>query len=205
MRPRLIAIFITLGSYTATTLFAQSLVGEDLLPSEARSVVDTVQTTAASTGDAGFAQEMLKAHNLYRCQHGVPALVWNAAVAAYAQDWVNRMGGTLRHSDSYSSPIGPMGENLYRSSGQPSGTAAVQSWYGESSSYTFGMAGPAASGHFTALIWKDAKYLGCGRANGAISCNYWSGSKTLDCAVPNMKACDGQQVRPRSAAAGACR
>ena len=56
-----------------------------------------------------------------------------------------------------------------------------------------------------AMIWKDAKYLGCGRANWTISCNYWSGTKTYDCTVPNMDGCYSQQVRPRSRDAEACK
>jgi hypothetical protein len=55
------------------------------------------------------------------------------------------------------------------------------------------------------MIWKDAKYLGCGRANGAISCNYWSGTKKADCTVPNMAGCYSQQVQPRSSEAEACK
>jgi hypothetical protein len=98
-----------------------------------------------------------------------------------------------------------MGENLYWGSAQPSGTDAVKSWYSEVSSYKFGSEGLSANRHFTAMIWKDAKYLGCGRANWTISCNYWSGTKTYDCTVPNMDGCYSQQVRPRSRDAEACK
>jgi hypothetical protein len=164
-----------------------------------------VGSSPASTSDAGFAQEILKAHNLYRCQHGVPPLLWNADVAAYAQNWVNKMGRVVKHSKSYDSPLGPMGENLYWGSAQPSVTDAVKSWYSEVSSYKFGSEGLSANRHFTAMIWKDAKYLGCGRANWTISCNYWSGTKTYDCTVPNMDGCYSQQVRPRSRDAEACK
>jgi hypothetical protein len=55
------------------------------------------------------------------------------------------------------------------------------------------------------MIWKDAKYLGCGQANGVISCNYWSGAKVVDCTVPNISGCYLQEVLPRSKDAKACR
>ncbi|HQR59000.1 MAG TPA: CAP family protein, partial [Azonexus sp.] len=139
---------------------------------------------AGDTASAGFAQEILQAHNFYRCLHGVPPLQWHAQVAEYAQAWVNR--GVFEHSDSYHSPLGPMGENLYGSSRLPSGADAARAWYSESAGYAYGSDGSRGSGHFTAMIWKDARYLGCGRARGNISCNYWPGPQARGCAVPNM-------------------
>ena len=163
------------------------------------------RSSPAPSSDAGFAQEILRAHNLYRCQHGVPPLLWNADVAAYAQSWANQMGRKLKHSKAYDSPLGPMGENLYWASRDPSATEAVKSWYSEVSSYKFGSEATNATGHFTAMIWKDAKYLGCGQANGVISCNYWSGAKVVDCTVPNISGCYLQEVLPRSKDTKACK
>jgi pathogenesis-related protein 1 len=135
--------------------------------------------------------------------HGVPPLQWNADVAAYAQNWVKRLHG-LKHSDAYKSAIGPMGENLYGASGmEVLGADAAKAWYSEETGYSYGNKNMGQAGHFTAMIWKDVKYLGCGRANGIIACNYWSGTKESSCSVPNMPGCFREQVpRPiRSAAA----
>jgi len=158
---------------------------------------------AGDTASAGFAQEILQAHNFYRCLHGVPPLQWHAQVADYAQAWVNR--GVFEHSDSYHSPLGPMGENLYGSSRLPSGADAARAWYSESAGYAYGSDGSRGSGHFTAMIWKDARYLGCGRARGNISCNYWPGPQARGCAVPNMGGCYAAQVLPPARNASACR
>jgi len=158
---------------------------------------------SGESAGAGFAQEILQAHNFYRCLHGVPPLQWHARVADYAQAWVNR--GVFEHSDSYRSPLGPMGENLYGSSHLPAGAGAASAWYGESAGYVYGSAGSPATGHFTAMIWKDARYLGCGRARGSISCNYWSGPQASGCAVPNMGGCYAAQVRPPARSASDCR
>lgn len=114
--------------------------------------------------------------------------------AAYARHWV-RQGG-FDHSDSYNAPIGPLGENLYGSSEVPTGAEAVQSWYSEVSDYR--PEDPSgAAGHFTAMVWKGARYLGCARAGGNLFCNYWSGTRTADCSTPNMQGCYRAQVLPR--------
>lgn len=158
---------------------------------------------AAADSEAAFRDEILRAHNRVRCMHGAPPLSWHPEVAAYAQNWVRQSG--FSHSKSYASPLGPMGENLYGSSGLPGAAAAVGDWYGESRGYNYAGEGASASGHFTALIWKDAKYLGCGRANGKISCNYWAGSQAKDCTVPNMQGCYRAEVQPPARDEAACR
>jgi uncharacterized protein YkwD len=156
---------------------------------------------AAPRADEPFAKDMLATHNRMRCLHGAPPLVWSDAVADYAQRWVERSG--FRHSDSYQSPLGPMGENLFATSGRVSAAEAVQLWYGESRGYDYTREGSMESGHFTALIWQGARQLGCGQAGGTVSCNYLAGPK-LDCAVPNMQGCYVEQVRPPSKSASAC-
>jgi Cysteine-rich secretory protein family len=151
--------------------------------------------------DTPFAQEMLTAHNRLRCLHGAPPLAWSAAAADYAQRWVERSG--FRHSDSYSSPLGPMGENLYATTGRVSAAEAVQLWYDESKGYDYSREGSMAAGHFTALIWQGARNVGCGQAGGTVSCNYLAGP-ALNCTVPNMSGCYVEQVRPVTRKASDC-
>jgi hypothetical protein len=157
----------------------------------------------AGASNAAFAQQILKAHNRLRCLHGAPPLQWSNAVADYAQRWVDKAG--FQHSDSYNAPVGPMGENLFGTTGALSGDEAAQAWYSESEGYDYGREGPSSSGHFTAMIWKDARYLGCGRAGGTLSCNYWPGPAPDSCAIPNMGGCYTKQVRPVSRSAQDCR
>jgi hypothetical protein len=155
------------------------------------------------TASAGFALEILQAHNFYRCLHGVAPLQWDPRVADYAQAWADR--GVFEHSDTYNSPLGPMGENLYGSSSLPSGAEVARAWYSEAAGYVYGSAGSRGSGHFTAMIWKDARYLGCGRARGIISCNYWPAPQASGCAVPNMGGCFAAQVPPPASKPSECR
>ena len=98
------------------------------------------------------------------CRHGVPLVSWNCDVAASAQTWANR--GIFEHSDSYSipPPAGPAGENL--AEGYATGTAATDAWYSEISNWAFvpgdGTGNSGTTGHFTAMVWKGVKKLGCG-------------------------------------------
>ena len=157
------------------------------------------RTSASATG---FAKQTLDAHNRYRCMHAVPPLQWSDEIANYAQRWIEKAG--FKHSDSYRAPLGPMGENLYWSSQTPSGVDAVGSWYAESRGYDYARPGPPETGHFTAMIWKGARYVGCARVAGTVSCNYAAATTTMDCNVPNMAGCYVEQVRPRAKGAEQC-
>jgi hypothetical protein len=172
-----------------------------VLTAWAAALAGALAAAPAPRADEPFAREMLAAHNRLRCLHGAPPLLWSDAVADHAQRWVERAG--FRHSDSYGSPLGPMGENLFATTGRVSADEAVQLWYGESRGYDYRREGTMAAGHFTALIWRGARELGCGQAGGTVSCNYRAGP-ALDCSVPNMQGCYLEQVRPVSRTPADC-
>ncbi len=79
---------------------------------------------------------------------------------------------------------GPSGENL--AIGYPNITAAIEAWGDERSKYDFDRPTgfSESTGHFTQLVWKNTKSVGCGRedcrngnkdgANGwLVVCEYW--------------------------------
>ena len=74
-------------------------------------------------------QEWLKWHNVYRCMHNVPPIVWDMDVY---QDCYNTFKdqSEMKHSDSYGvqPPAGPAGENLFKASYQANPQEAVASW-----------------------------------------------------------------------------
>ena len=158
--------------------------------------------TPAAPVPTAFAESMLAAHNRARCLHGVPPLAWSDDVAAYAQTWVNGLS-SMQHSDSYQAPIGPLGENLYATNGPVNAADVVALWYSEGAQYRYGDDFQPGSGHFTAMIWRDARVLGCGVHDGIVSCNYGSGTKTLDCATPNLGGCFAAEV-PRPVVGASC-
>ncbi len=140
------------------------------------------------SGDPGLAEEnteMLKAHNAYRAKHGTPALTWSGDLAKGAQAWAsactsNGQGGFAHSSSAFSQ----YGENLRwgKGAGFTGPQSAVASWYNEIKSYNFSDPIPSYKAgdsdhnkevrHFTQVIWRDTKQVGCGVA----TCNgyeYW--------------------------------
>ena len=91
----------------------------------------------------------------------LPTMTWDAELAKGAQAWSNRC--TFAHSKATK-----LGENLYASTGSPpTPAAAVASWEGESSKYTYAAVTDPINdfdetGHYTQLVWWSTKRFGCG-------------------------------------------
>jgi uncharacterized protein YkwD len=122
-------------------------------------------------------KKILELHNSYRSKHCAEQLKWSKRLARVAQAWANRLrkaGCAFNHSTNRK-----YGENLFFAgpSSNVSGTQAVETWYEENRSYSFKSAGFAPStGHFTQVVWRGTRELGCGKAqcNGGDIwvCNY---------------------------------
>lgn len=119
---------------------------------------------ASASGVPAEWSDMLAAHNDTRKRHCAPALEWSAQLASAAQDWANKC--TNAH--------GAPGENL--AFWVPSATnvdAYNNTWSCEVQHYDFdnpkvvggfksGCNAPV-NGHFTQVVWKDSRQLGCGK------------------------------------------
>lgn len=123
-----------------------------------------------------FKNTTLNLHNSFRKRHRVSPLVWNNTVAISAQRWADRcMFMHQRNS--------PYGENLYWSSvPQSASTAGTRSstlWYNEVSMYNYRNARfSPQTGHFTCMVWKSVKALGCAMRvcpdrSTLVVCRYW--------------------------------
>ena len=126
----------------------------------AASVTLIVLARAASADPLPLAwQAVLGAHNAYRGKHCVPALTWSTELASSAQQWANRC--QFDHDDQ-----SPHGENLFWGAvGAFSPRSAVTAWYQEIGEYDF--IKPELddkAGHFTQVVWRSTKQLGCGIA-----------------------------------------
>ncbi len=131
-----------------------------------------------STADDGLlllAREAVAAHNLVRSKIGIPPLVWSDQIAGWAQDWANTLlsSGELAHRGDRQ-----YGENLYEASGfRPTAYQVVNAWAAEARNYQYGSNSCSAiCGHYTQVIWRDTKAVGCGVARDAKReiwvCNY---------------------------------
>ena len=124
--------------------------------------------------------DILTNHNYHRKNHQVGNLARNTVIEKVAQDYSEYLASenVLQHSGN-----NKYGENLYycwSSYGVCiTGEKASQSWYNEVDKYKFDNPGfSSTTGHFTQLVWKGSKEIGCGAAcnnqnNCYITCNYF--------------------------------
>jgi len=157
-------------------------------------------------------QMWLREHNIYRCMHQAPAVEWDDAVYQNAQTYVDKLMH-MTHSKSYDipPPAGPAGENL--AMGRHSINRVVADWYNEErccnslpgcESVSQG-SGCGTTMHFTAVVWKAVKKIGCAKNHRNIYiCRYWSGNtKTSDTA--NMRGGFSTNVLAKTTSAEECR
>lgn len=130
------------------------------------------------------AAAMAAAHNRWRAEVGVTGLQWSDKLATVAQKYADKLaaGGCklpMQHSAS------GYGENLYwhRASpavlpGRPVAAWAEdeKGWYDPAAGQCSAPAG-STCGHYTQVVWKDTKEVGCGMAfcpgSGQVwVCNY---------------------------------
>ncbi|KAK9070682.1 hypothetical protein SSX86_011084 [Deinandra increscens subsp. villosa] len=117
-------------------------------------------------------QDYLNAHNTARSQVGVGNMVWNATVAAYAQNYANQRAAYCNLVNSG----GPYGENLATGGSTFTGTAAVNLWVGEKTYYDYptnACASGHVCGHYTQVVWANSDQLGCARVQCTNISGWW--------------------------------
>ena len=108
---------------------------------------------------------MLAAHNRIRHELGLSPLGWSNQLAARAEDWARRL---TEKNQFLHSPKSPYGENLFEiTGGQSSPAGVVTEWASESKNYDYKLNRCSGTcGHYTQLVWRDTKELGCAVARG---------------------------------------
>lgn len=121
-------------------------------------------------------QALVERHNHWRAQVGVPALRWSDELARSSAQWAARLGRGGQ-CDMTHSGREDVGENLYWASPLSSSdgddtvqdiaaSEVVDSWGEESKDYSYARnrcrAGQVC-GHYTQLVWKDTREVGCAR------------------------------------------
>ncbi|XP_010536929.1 PREDICTED: pathogenesis-related protein PR-1 [Tarenaya hassleriana] len=125
-----------------------------------------------------LARQFLDPQNAVRSRLGLQPLVWDGRLAGYATWWANQR----RYDCSLTHSTGPYGENLFWGSGSDwTPGQAVRTWTVEGQFYRYGAnscGGGQMCGHYTQIVWRDTKRLGCARVvceggRGVfITCNY---------------------------------
>jgi pathogenesis-related protein 1 len=100
-------------------------------------------------------QAIVDLHNKYRAQHCAPALTWSNEIAAAAQRWADKCRFSHNTADKFGENIAWGGDRTIESS--------IEAWYSEVKNYNFARPGTSSGvGHFTQIVWKDTKQIGCG-------------------------------------------
>ena len=147
-----------------------------------------------------FYNELVTRHNTLRKKHGASALGKLSALAKLAQKTADncRDKQSLIHTkDTYNGTT--VGQNLYMCGGSvPTGTKVADKWYAEEANYDYST-GKAKKdglviGHFTQLVWKKSKKIGCAIANGPwgdydgyfVCCDYYPAGNMLNQYIANV-------------------
>lgn len=129
--------------------------------------------------DGPAQRALVDAHDRWRAEVGVPGVGWSATLGSAAQDWADRLaaeGCAMRHAPR--ARLGDTGENLYwagpvrwsdgRTEVQPvTPEQVVDSWGGEIRDYdaaTNRCAPGKVCGHYTQVVWRDSREIGCAMA-----------------------------------------
>ena len=135
-------------------------------------------------------KNLLTRHNYHRKRHQVDNLVRNSEIESIAQSYSEKLAAsrTMEHSQNIYKGQS-LGENLYACWGsyqiKVNGIEATDSWYSEISLYNFNKPGYTSGvGHFTQLVWKGSKQLGCGascqNSYCSVTCNYFPAGNYLN-------------------------
>lgn len=128
-----------------------------------RQIATTVYDVASQAG----IQQMLDTHNAWRKRTGVPPLTWSPQLANYAQEWATQL---LRENRFEHRRNNLYGENLAWAGGQQlSPERVVTMWAEEVKDYNYATNSCKPGkmcGHYTQVVWRNTKQVGCGMARG---------------------------------------
>lgn len=133
-----------------------------------------------------FDTRILSAHNRERALLDIEPLRWNAGLAASAQGWANRLASTGDFEHAPENSSNPQGENLWAGTKNAFAIEArVDAWIREKRFFKQGRFPQNSTtgrvedvGHYTQLIWRDTREVGCAQATGqhedVLVCRYSS-------------------------------
>lgn len=135
--------------------------------------------TRSGAGEVGreLPERVLTAHNRERALVGVPSLTWDERLAAGAKGWADHLGrtGRFEHSPEATAGDSSVGENIWAgTSGFFSPEQMVEAWRREKKHFLPGVFPRTTTtgnvsdvGHYTQMIWRRSRSVGCAIAKGA--------------------------------------
>ena len=146
-------------------------------PTENNPGLSSESTLNNNTGNAAdFVNTILEIHNRERAAVGVPPLTWSDTRAASAQAWAEHMAtiNQMVHSDDFSYGENIAGQNHGNSppGNQDTLIKMVESWAVEKENWPGGVLtkeNADLAGHYTQMVWKDTKQVGCGVAAASVN------------------------------------
>lgn len=136
---------------------------------------DSAAASSDGPDDPALA-DLVQLHNDVRAEVGTDPLTWSAAAAAVAKAYANECNwGHNPDRQGY-------GENIYGSSPGSVAADVVSSWADEKKNYDVdtGQCSGGECGHYTQIVWRDTKAVGCAKATcdknspfGGGSWDYW--------------------------------
>jgi uncharacterized protein YkwD len=148
-----------------------------------------------------FYAELITKHNTLRAKHNSPALTKLDDIAKLAETTLDGCvkAGTLVHSgNTYKNQW--LGQNLYVCGGTyPTADSVLNSWYtNEEKNYDYDKGtskNGGVTGHFTQVVWKGSKQIGCAVTQGNwsgfknsyyVCCNYFPGGNMAGAYTKNV-------------------
>lgn len=135
---------------------------------------------------SAFEARVLATHNRERAGLEIAPLRWNASLAGSAQQWADHLAssGSFEHAPERDGE--PQGENLWAGTKNAFPIEArVGAWIREKTHFKHGVFPNNSTtgkvedvGHYTQLIWRDTRDVGCAQATSArediLVCRYSS-------------------------------
>jgi uncharacterized protein YkwD len=135
----------------------------------------TLPTTSTASNNTGTVKGVdvngiLAVHNQERAAVGVPSLTWSNTLAAGAQTWADQLlaTGKVEHSTCCGA-FRDYGEMISLSAPDSKTPGLAELWVSEKKNYHGGPITEANGGsisHYTQMVWKTTKEVGCGFASG---------------------------------------
>ena len=132
---------------------------------------------------------IMSRHNELRAEVGVPRLRWSPELAAFAQEWADRLSATScapEHRPTAGKFKQLNGENIYiTSTGAEPLEAAVTGWGSEKRFYSGQPVSVSdlRAFHYTQIVWRATTQIGCAMAecngNVIVVCNYSPAGNTI--------------------------